>query len=42
MVETQETQVWPQDQEDRLEKEMGTHASILAWEAPWAEEPGRL
>ena len=21
---------------------MGTHASILAWEIPWTEEPGRL
>ena len=21
---------------------MATHASILAWEIPWAEEPGRL
>ena len=25
-----------------LEKEMATHASILAWEIPWMEEPGRL
>ena len=24
-----------------LEKEMGTHSSILAWKIPWAEEPGR-
>ena len=23
-----------------LEKEMATHASILAWEMPWTEEPG--
>jgi len=23
-----------------LEKEMGTHASILAWEIPWIQEPG--
>ena len=29
-------------QEDRLEEEMATHASILAWEIPWTEEPGRL
>ena len=21
---------------------MGTHSSILAWEIPWTEEPGRL
>ena len=25
-----------------LEKKMTTHASILAWEIPWTEEPGRL
>ena len=25
-----------------LEKEMATHSSILAWETPWTEEPGRL
>ena len=29
-------------QEYPLEKEMGTHSSILAWEIPWTEEPGRL
>ena len=28
--------------EDPLEKEMTTHFSILAWEIPWTEEPGRL
>ena len=28
--------------EDPLEKEMATHSSILAWEIPWTEEPGRL
>ena len=28
--------------EDLLEKEMTTHSSILAWEIPWTEEPGRL
>ena len=27
-------------QEDPLKKEMATHSSILAWEIPWAEEPG--
>ena len=27
---------------DPLEKEMGTHSSILAWKIPWTEEPGRL
>jgi len=25
-----------------LEKEMATHSSILTWEIPWTEEPGRL
>ena len=25
-----------------MEKEMATHSSILAWEIPWMEEPGRL
>ena len=28
--------------EDPPEKEMATHPSILAWEVPWTEEPGRL
>ena len=27
---------------DPLEKETATHSSILAWEIPWAEEPGEL
>ena len=26
----------------KLEKEMATHYSILAWRIPWIEEPGRL
>ena len=25
-----------------MEKEMAAHASILAWETPWTEEPGGL
>ena len=29
-------------QENPLEEEMATHFSILAWEIPWTEEPGRL
>ena len=29
-------------QEDPLQKEMANHSSILAWEIPWAEEPGGL
>ena len=28
--------------EDPLEKGMATPSSILAWEIPWTEEPGRL
>ena len=28
--------------ENLLEKEMGTHSSILVWEIPWTGEPGRL
>ena len=31
-----------QGQEDPLEKRMATHSSMLAWEIPWTEEPGRL
>ena len=38
----QDTQVRSLGQEDPLEKEMATHSSILAWEIPWTEEPGRL
>ena len=38
----QETQVQLLGQEDPVEKEMATHSSILAWEIPWAEEPGGL
>ena len=38
----QETWVWSLGQEYPLEKEMATHSSILAWEIPWWEEPGRL
>ena len=29
-------------QEDPLEEEMATHSTFLAWEIPWAEEPGGL
>ena len=38
----QETQVQSLSWENSLEKEMATHSSILAWEIPWTEEPGRL
>ena len=37
-------EMWVQalGREDFLEKEMATHSSILTWEIPWIEEPGRL
>ena len=38
----QETGIQSLGQEDPLQKEMATHSSILAWEAPWTEEPGGL
>ena len=38
----QEMQVPSLGQEDPLEKDMATHSSILPWEIPWTEEPGRL
>ena len=38
----QETWVPSLGQEDPLEEEIATHSSILAWELPWTEEPGRL
>ena len=37
----QETRVQFLSQEDPLEKEMATHSSVLAWETPRTEEPGR-
>ena len=42
MQETQETQVWSQDQDDPLEEGTATHSSILAWEIPWTEGHGVL
>ena len=42
MQETQETWVQSLGQEDPLEEEMATHPSILAWEIPCTEGPGRL
>jgi len=38
----QETQVLFLGQENSLQEGMATPSSILAWEIPWAEEPGRL
>ena len=40
--ETQEMRVRSLGQEDPLQEAMATHSSILAWELPWAEEPGGL
>ena len=40
--ETQEIGVQTLGWEDPLEKEMATHSSILDWEIPWTEEPGKL
>jgi len=34
--------VLPSLEEEALEGEMATHASILAWRIPWTGEPGRL
>ena len=33
---------WAPSLEDPLEKERAAHCSILAWEIPWTEDPGRL
>ena len=38
----QEMQVQSLGWEDFLEKKMGTHSSVLAWESPRTEEPGRV
>ena len=38
----QETWVRSLGWKDPLEKGMASHSSILAWEIPWTEEPGRL
>ena len=38
----QEMEVQSLGREYPREKEMATHSSILAWEIPWTEEPGRL
>jgi len=38
----QEMQVQSLCREDPLEEKMASNSSILAWEIPWTEEPGRL
>ena len=40
--ENWETWVQSLDEEDPLEEDMATYSSILAWEIPQTEEPGRL
>ena len=42
LSDKQETQIPSLGQKDPLEEEMATHSNILAWENPWAEEPGAL
>ena len=38
----QETWLLFLGQEDPLEEGMATHSSMLSWEIPWTEKPGRL
>ena len=38
----QETGFQSPGREDPLENVTATHSSVLAWEIPWTEEPGRL
>ena len=42
LLAMQEIHVQSLGWEDPLEKGMATYSSILAWEIPWAEEPGGL
>ena len=42
MQKTQETWIQSLGGKIPLEEELATHSSILAWEIPWTEEPGRL
>ena len=42
MQKMHEMQVQCLGRENLLEKEMATRSSILAWEIPWAQEPGGL
>ena len=39
MQQTQEIQFQPLGWEDPLEKEMGTHSSIVSWKIAWTERP---
>ena len=42
MQEMQDTWIQSLGEEDPLEQKITTHSSILAWEIPRTEEPGRL
>ena len=42
MQEMQETRVQSLGREGPLGEEMAPRSNILAWEIPWAEEPGGL
>ena len=42
LLAMRETWVRSLSWEDSLEEGMAAHSSILAWEIPWTEEPGRL
>ena len=42
MQEMKEMLIQSLDWEDSLEEGMATHSSILTWEIPWTEKPGRL
>ena len=42
LLTMRETWVQSLGEEDPLEKEMGTHSSILTWWIPWTEDPGGL
>ena len=37
----QETRVQSLGHKDPLEEDMTTHATVLAWEIPWTEEPSK-
>ena len=36
------TRVFNSSNPTKLEKEMATHSSIIAWKIPWTKEPGGL
>ena len=38
----QEVWVWFLGQENSLKEEIATHSSILSWQIPWTEKPGKL